>query len=70
MLNSFCFFCLGDLTIQLKVLLITMLLDYVSGVISAIYNKKLSSRSQGSYGDAALFCHHNGTNLLDCGSHF
>ena len=44
MLNSICFFCLGDLTIQLKVLLITMLLDYVSGVISAIYNKKLSSK--------------------------
>ena len=44
LLNSLCFLCLGSLTIQLKVLLITMLLDYVSGVISAIYNKKLSSK--------------------------
>ena len=44
MLNSICFFCFGTLTLQLKVLLFTMLLDYVSGVISAIYNKKLSSK--------------------------
>lgn len=44
MLNSICFFCFGTLTLQLKVLLFTMLLDYISGVISAIYNKKLSSK--------------------------
>ena len=44
MLNSICFLCFGTLTLQLKVLLFTMLLDYVSGVISAIYNKKLSSK--------------------------
>lgn len=37
-------YLLGGIDIALKSLLLVMILDYITGVISAIYNKKLNSK--------------------------
>ena len=36
-------FFMGDLDVMLKILICIMIVDYITGVLSAIYNKKLSS---------------------------
>lgn len=37
-------FVIGDFDLILKILLCVMICDYITGIMSAIYNKKLSSR--------------------------
>ena len=37
-------YLLGGMDIALKSLIIIMMIDYITGVASAIYNKKLSSK--------------------------
>ena len=37
-------FLIGDLDIMLKMLVCVMIVDYITGVFSAIYNKNLSSK--------------------------
>lgn len=49
-------YLLGGLDIALKSLLIVMLIDYLTGVASAIYNKKLSS-AIGFKGIIKKFCY-------------
>lgn len=49
-------FLLGGLDIALKSLLIVMLIDYLTGVASAIYNKKLNSNI-GFKGIVKKFCY-------------
>ena len=38
-------FFIGDLDLMLKILICVMIVDYITGVICAIYNKKLSSKT-------------------------
>ncbi|MBO5099175.1 MAG: phage holin family protein [Clostridia bacterium] len=37
-------FAIGDFDLMLKILLCVVACDYITGIMSAIYNKKLSSR--------------------------
>lgn len=38
-------FVIGDFDLMLKILLCVMICDYITGIMSAIYNKKLSSKT-------------------------
>ncbi len=38
-------FFMGDLDVMLKILICVMIVDYITGVLSAVYNKKLSSKA-------------------------
>lgn len=49
-------YLLGGLDVALKTLLIIIILDYITGVLSAIYNKKLNSRI-GLKGIIKKFCY-------------
>lgn len=49
-------FLLGGMDIALKSLIVIMMIDYITGVASAIYNKKLSSKI-GFKGIIKKFCY-------------
>ena len=38
-------FAIGDFDLMLKILLCVMVCDYVTGIMSAVYNKELSSKT-------------------------
>lgn len=38
-------FTIGDFDLMLKILLCVMITDYITGIMSAVYNKKLSSKA-------------------------
>lgn len=51
-----CVYWLGGFDIALQSLIVVMIIDYLTGVSSAIYNKKLSSKS-GFMGIIKKFCY-------------
>lgn len=48
-------FFIGDLDLMLKILICVMIVDYITGVICAIYNKNLSSKT-GFHGILKKLC--------------
>lgn len=51
-----CIYLLGGVDVALKSLIIIMIIDYITGVISAFYNKKLNSKI-GLKGILKKFCY-------------